>query len=121
MEKMLLKGWGILFMGGFGTGKSLLCNHVLKTAIDKGYSAITRQFSEMVHISMTGEDYKGNKCNIYKELSTHDFYCIDDYVYAHIEDNGGKLLIPVVYKLNDSIIKLPCIEYSKWVKEMYKG
>ena len=50
-----------------------------------------------------------------------DFYCIHDYVYAHIEDNGGKLLIPVVYKLNDSIIKLPCIEYSKGVKETYKG
>ena len=50
-----------------------------------------------------------------------DFYCIDDYVYAHIEGNGGRLLIPVVYKLSDSIIKLPCIEYSKWVKEMYKG
>lgn len=47
-----------------------------------------------------------------------DFYCIDDYVYAHIKDNGGELLIPVVYKLSDSVFKLPCIEYSKWVKEM---
>ncbi len=95
--------------------------HTVDPLSEKYYHASPFAYVENNPISRIDPDGRDWKISSSTDEDGVDFYCIDDYVYAHIEDNGGKLLIPVVYKLNDSIIKLPCIEYSKWVKEMYKG
>lgn len=88
IEEMMTRGWGIVLMGPYGTGKSLLANHILKTAMEKGYSAYTREFSEMINMSITGKDYTGLDKPIYEELSKIDFYCIENVGWEYSKDQS---------------------------------
>lgn len=89
IQEMMDKGWGIVLMGPYGTGKSLLANHILKTALENKYSAYTREFSEMINIAITGKDYIGQEKNIYEELSKIDFYCIENVGWEYSKDQSS--------------------------------
>jgi DNA replication protein DnaC len=88
IDEMIDKGWGVVLMGPYGTGKSLLANHILKTALEKEYSAYSREFSEMINMSITGKDYAGIEKPIYEELSKIDFYCIENVGWEYSKEQS---------------------------------
>lgn len=102
IKQNINQGKGILFTGGFGTGKSTLSLNIAKYAIDSKAIVKVREFSEMVRISQTGLSIEDSTpCDILQELVNCDLYCIEnlDWVYSKNNSDYVKMFFDNVVSL----------------------
>jgi len=71
------KGFGLVIYGGFGTGKSLLANEILKHACRRDFRCMTKPINEVFEALKPG--YKEDTITgTEEEISKMDFYCFED-------------------------------------------
>lgn len=102
LQSNINNGKGILFYGGFGTGKSTLSMNVVKVACDMNFKCKVREFSEIVKISQTGTEIDNeDNCDILNEIVNCDLYAIEniDYVYVKKESDYVKMLFDNIMSL----------------------
>lgn len=102
LQSNINNGKGILFYGGFGTGKSTLSMNVVKVACDMNFKCKVREFSEIVKISQTGTEIDSeDNCDILNEIVNCDLYAIEniDYVYVKKESDYVKMLFDNIMSL----------------------
>lgn len=102
LKQNILLGKGVLFTGGFGTGKSTLSMNIAKNALEYTKKVRIREFSEMVRISQTGMSIEDSSpADILQELIINDVYCIEnlDWVYSKQNSDYVKMFFDNVISL----------------------
>ena len=83
------KGVAICFMGGHGTGKTLTTSNVLKRVLEKGYSGLYVNLTDV--ITSLVSNFEG-RAQMRSELLTVDFLVIDEFDPRYMgSDNASDL------------------------------
>ena len=77
-EQFLKQGMGIYFLGGFGTGKTMLANLVLKELVKDGYTCWATTFSQTVEMFTAGWSDKADKDYFQQKFIQSQVLLLDD-------------------------------------------
>lgn len=77
-ERMIHKGFGFLFWGDFGTGKTLLLMLLVKELIKYGYSCFCTTFAGMIELFTAGWNSAQEKKYFHERMKGSEILFIDD-------------------------------------------
>lgn len=72
------RGVGMLFTGGIGTGKTLVCNLVMKEFVKQGYHCYATTFASMIEFYTSGWRDQNEKKYFAKKIVNSDVLLLDD-------------------------------------------
>lgn len=126
IEGCYRKGSSYCFAGAHGRGKTMMVTNILKRAVEKGFSGLYVNLSDVMSIMKTPDSFSARK-----ELLQVDFLVIDEFDPRHIgssensSDFHGRILEDIVRNRTQNVLPIfictnspdPIAAFSGSIKE----
>ena len=114
-------GLAVCFAGGHGVGKTFMVTSILKRVLEKGYSGLYVNLSDIVSSMKSGEQFMARK-----ELLTVDFLVIDEFDPRYMgsdaaSDFYGRVLEDVLRHRSQNKLPLMMCSNSPSPEKSFKG
>lgn len=87
IKKVYSDGTALCFAGSHGLGKTLTCSCILKRAVEKGYSGVYTNLTDIVALMTSADAYE--RFTARKELMSVDFLVIDEFDSRYMATNNA--------------------------------